>query len=253
MTSDVLAGSEMIALSVSSTVSSSPGSFHLSRRRRDLLGERRVVQVSHREVDGDAQPVALGVPARELAERLVEHVAGERLDQAGLLGRRDELARRDQTARRMLPARERLDAGDRARADVELGLVVQHELAVANRARQLREQLEARRVVAVELLVVEGMRRSGLLGHVHRDIGALQEHVDVAAVRGEARHADAGLDVERQAIGLERQLERGEDALERLVEIGRGLGKLADEDAELVAAQPRDRVAAAQHRLETPG
>ncbi len=152
----------------------------------------------------------------------------------------------------MLPAHERLDAGELAGVDVELGLVVQHELALANRARQLGQQLEARRVVAVELLVVHGMRQPGLLGHVHGDIGALQQRVDVAAVRGEARHADAGLDVERQAIGLERQLQRGEDALEGLVEVVRGLRQLPDEDAELVAAEARDGVAAAQDGLEAP-
>ena len=37
------------------------------------------------------------------------------------------------------------------------------------------------------------------------------------------------------------------------VEVGLRIGELAHEDAELVAAEPRDRVAAAQHRLEPAG
>ena len=153
----------------------------------------------------------------------------------------------------MLPARERLDARELAGADVELGLVVQHELVVADRARQLGEQGEARRVVAVELLVVDGVRRARVLGEVHGDVGALQQQVDVAPVRRIARDADAGLDVERQAVRLERLLERGDDAVECVVEVALRVGELAHEDAELVAAEARDGIAAAQHRLEAPG
>ena len=107
--------------------------------------------------------------------------------------------------------------------------------------------------MAIELRRVERVRRARLLGQVHGDIGALQQHVDVAAVRREARDADARLDVQRQAVDLERLLERGEDALERLVEVVVRVGELPHEDAELVAAEARHRVAAAQHRLEPPG
>ena len=153
----------------------------------------------------------------------------------------------------MIPAHERLDAGQLARLERELGLVVEHELVVADRARQLREQRQPRRVVAVELRCVERVRHAGLLGEVHGDVGALEQEIDVAAVRGEARDADAGLDVKRQAVDLERLLEGGEDALERLFEVDVRGRELAHEDAELVTAEAGDGVAAAQDRFEPPG
>ena len=187
-------------------------------------------------------------PARELAEGLVEHVQRERLHQPGLLGRRDEVARRDHAALRVLPAHERLDARELARAHVDLRLVVQQQLAVADRARKLGEQRQARGVVMVELGRVDRVRRARVLGEVHRDVGALQQQVDVVSVSRIARDADARLDVQRQPVDEERLLERREDPLDHVLEDARRLADVRDEDAELVAAEPGHRVGLAHDR-----
>ena len=83
--------------------------------------------------------------ARALAQRAVEHPAGQVGDQAGALGQRHELAGREQAARRVLPAHERLDADHRAGAQRDLRLVVQDELVLVDRAAQLGEQRERAR------------------------------------------------------------------------------------------------------------
>ena len=63
----------------------------------------------------------------------------------------------------------------------------------------------------VELRRVQGVCRPLLLGAIHRDIGALQQDVDVPAMRRVAGDPDARLDVPREAVDEKRFVERGED------------------------------------------
>jgi hypothetical protein len=63
----------------------------------------------------------------------------------------------------------------------------------------------------VELRRVQGVCRPLLLGEIHRDIGALQQDVDVPAMRRVAGDPDARLDVQREAVDEKRFVERGED------------------------------------------
>ena len=89
----------------------------------------------------------------------------------------------------MLPAHERLRAERGAGRDVDLRLVVQHELALIERGVEVVEHLEPQTVEVVELRVVDGDAGVGVLGGVHRDIGAPQQVDDEGAVvaLGDAR------------------------------------------------------------------
>ena len=102
----------------------------------------------------------------------------------------------------------------------------------------------------VELRGVEGVGRALLLRQVHRDVGALEEQVDVAAVARIAGDSDAGLDVEREPVDQERLVERRQDPLDSGLEAARALDEIGDEHPELVAAEPRDRVGVAKDRAE---
>ena len=70
--------------------------------------------------------------------RLLEHVAPERDDQAGVLGERDELGRGDAAAARVVPAHERLDRGRLAGREVDDRLVLDDQLALLDRALAAR-------------------------------------------------------------------------------------------------------------------
>jgi hypothetical protein len=109
----------------------------------------------------------------------------------------------------VVPARERLDALDLAARERDLRLVVEDQLGLVHRAAQLADQREAAGVVPVlvALLVVELVARALLLRHVHGDVGGAHHGVDGAAVLGEHRDADRGLDLEREAADDDRLLE----------------------------------------------
>src|SRR6185437_15267183 len=117
---------------------------------------------------------------------------------------RDEVARKHETVARMLPADKRFDSVDQLRAQVELRLIVEHELVLGDRSTQLAEDPESPRVVpiAVPVRLVERVTGSTRLRRVHCDVRVPQQLIDVFAVAGEARNADARLDAQRQAFDL---------------------------------------------------
>ena len=173
-TSRVRTGSAIIVDSVSSNLSI-PGSTSQWREHRlHLVGEVGVEEVARGQVHGHRQAQAAAEEAVALLERLVHHAQGERHDQAGLLGERDERVRVDQAALGVLPAQQRLDRLDLAAAQVRLRLVVEDQLALLDRAPQLADQHHARGVAVVERLVVERVGRVALLGRVHGHVGPLE-------------------------------------------------------------------------------
>ena len=223
------------------------------QQRADGLGQLLVVQAAGREVDRDADLEARLLPVRQLAERGIEAPAGERLDQAGLLGVRDELVGQDRALVRVAPAGERLDAVDRAGQQVELGLELERQLAALDRLAERARERQVPDRVAILVAVVELDRPGALLGRIHRDVGALQKARRVVGMLREQRDADADADLEPEAVGdLERPLHRVHDPF------GHAAGTLEvggrrQQDRELVAAEPRDRVAVADAVVETPG
>ena len=69
---------------------------------------------------------------------------------------------------------------------------------------------------------------------------------DVVAVVGEDRDSDAGLDLDREPCDDDRLGELLPELLGQVATAACGVADARCEDAELVAAQPRDRVALAQ-------
>ena len=220
----------------------------------DGAGEVRVAQIAHREVDSDIERCPALVPLPALLECRLDDVACERVDEAGLFGGLDELAGWEEASGWMLPTQESFDAFDGSVAEIELGLVVEDELALVERASQLADQLEAALVVAVVLGPVVGMAGPGLFGLVESDIGVLEELVCAVGIGRVAGDADARLGAERKPFDQEGLLQELFDPFE-----GAGARSLdalpagREEDPELVAAEPGERVGVAEPSAQRPG
>ena len=156
--------------------------------------------------------------------------------------------RHQQPAARVRPAHERLDAAHLARRDLGLRLVVQDELAAREPVAQLAQQLEPAAAVVVALGQVDLVAGARALGLVHRDVGALEQAERVVRVLREERDADAGVDVHPDPADAERALQRRPQP--QAGGARRGLVTRGEHDGELVAAEPRQRVALAQRHLQ---
>ena len=172
-----------------------PGRLEAGRLERiaDRRQELAVAQLCRREVDRDGKIPAPLPPGRGLTTGLAQHPGAERPDQAVGLGRRDELARRHQPAFGMVPAHQGLDADQAPARELQLRLVVQHELAPLQRLAQLALEPAAclrflvhRRLEEAEL--VAAVR----LGPVEGELGMLEQRVRIRPVLREQGDADAG-------------------------------------------------------------
>ena len=143
----------------------------------------------------DSGQTCLG-PRPGLKAGFAQHPASDRAYEPALFRDVDELRRRHQPARRMGPADQRFGAGDRSGPEVDLGLIVQSELAPLQGAPQAlldRLPLDGPHVhLRLEELVALA---AVLLGLVHGCVGVLDQGLDVEPVVGEDAHADAGGDV----------------------------------------------------------
>ena len=230
------------------------GSIPESRERG---GDRRLQvalgELAHGQVDGDPERARVGaqrVPARGLGAGGVEHEAPDRVDQAGLLGDGDEVRRQQAPARGVLPAQQRLDRGDRAIPQRDDRLVDDAQLPAGERAAQVvldRQALDrARTHRAVEDLKARAPARLGL---VHRRVGVADQARGLRALGAGDRDPQRGLREVLAGGELERRLEGGDDPLGHAR--GRALvGNPIEQDDELVAAEPRDRVAGPQRGLQ---
>ena len=191
------------------------------------------------------------LPAGRVAQRLLEHPLTDPLDHPALLGDRDELGRHHQAALRVIPAHQRLDARDAFVAEIHDGLIHDAQLVEVERAPQLvlgaptRERAHPQ--VVVEDVVASA---TALLCAVHRRVGVAQQGVGLLMAVSQ-RDADAGGDELGARVEHERPCEAGGDPL------GGGdrdplARDLLEQQAELVAAEARDRVGRA-HRLAQAG
>ena len=188
--------------------------------------------------------------ASDLTTGLAQHPAADLEDRVGLLGHPDEVVRADPAALGVLPAHEGLDADHPARRDLDDGLVLQDELAGGDRVLEVGRQLGA----GHHRLVHRGFEDdhpalATSLRRIHRDVGVAQQvagALDAGPARG---HADAGADVHVAALDLEERAHRRGQPVghaHRRLHVRR----VAQEDGELVAAEPGGHVAGAQHRPE---
>src|SRR5690606_36970605 len=139
-----------------------------------------------------------------------------------------------------IPADEGLEAPDSARVQIELRLVVDLELALADRPAQPGLDVAPLAQARVHPRLEEPMGAAAFgLGAVEREVAHLHELFGArAVVRGE-RDADARADDDRVAFELERAVERLDDARGEIAG-RRGIADAALEHRELVAAEARD-------------
>ena len=149
---------------------------------------------------------------------------------------------------RVLPAHQRLDAPHGAGPDLGLGLVVQHQLAGLQRAVQITDERQPIAAVAVALRQVDLVTGAHPLRLVHRDVGALEQPERGARVMRVDRDADAGVDVDPDAADLEGLLQRR--AQPQPCRARRRLVARHQDDRELVAPEPGERVVLAQQRAQ---
>src|SRR5690606_31812367 len=98
----------------------------------DEVGKLQRRQVVHRQVDGDVELEVPGTPLPHLGKGHRQHLAGEVVDQAVVLGEANELIGPHQTVLGVLPAHQGLDPHDVAAGEVHHRLVVIDQLATGD-------------------------------------------------------------------------------------------------------------------------
>ena len=199
----------MIVVSVISSFSCAGDSPDSPERHFDLLHEVPLHELLARQIHADCQRqgwAELGLPGCHLAAGFAQCPDADRHNQAGLLGRRDEISRQDQSAIGVLPAQEALEAIQAAARELDDRLIVQLELAPVDGVAQIGLQLETHQRPLPHAGVEQF--RAGLpegLGPVHRRVGVAQDGLGrIVAVH--ARHdADAGGREDLMAGDVERR------------------------------------------------
>jgi hypothetical protein len=149
----------------------------------------------------------------------------------------------------MVPAHQRLGPDDRARHQVDLGLVVHDDLAAGDRRGQLADQAQPLLGVPVARRRVERVAGTVGLGHVHGDVGALHQRLDVLGVLGVDGGADARADEQAHALVVKRLPDRGLQQLGDLLGLDRS-GARGEQHGELVAAEACHEVDGRGHRRQ---
>ena len=177
------------------------------------------------------------LPGGRLAACVAEHRIGERHDEPGLLGHRDEIGRADHPTAGTGPAHERLEAADVRRGQLDDRLVDEREVVALDRLAQLgleRQALDRRGVhVRVEDLIAAA---AGRLGAIHRDVGVAQQFVHGGVWRAAEHDADTRRRVDLVAVQADRIAERPLQALGDEAHLV-GRGETLDQHRELVAAE----------------
>ena len=274
-TACVRAGSAITVDSVISTIIRR-GSTPATRAARSVLSTKSGCQSWRSEtLKATSSSSPFAAQAAAWRHDSSHHPLADRLDQAGLLGERDEVERGHEPAVGVLPADQRLDADHRhavaarlqrgVRAcQVDDRLVVEDELVPVDGLAQAGDHLEP---------LLDGLgaggehprgRRAGLLRLVVRRVGVLEEHARLVRVEREDADARTGAHEQLGAVDRERARERGVHALgDRLGRRGQPAGALrglrvadvqvGQQNEELVGAVARDDVARASDPDEPLG
>ena len=115
-------------------------------------GDVLPAQLHRRDVDRHLDIVR---PAGGIGAGLPQHPFAERHDQPGFFRDRDEFGGRDHAADGMVPADQRLAAADFVRLQIQQRLVMQYELAVADRLAQVHLDRAARVDAGIHLAFEE--------------------------------------------------------------------------------------------------
>ena len=175
--------------------------------------------------------------------RLAEHPKAQRDDGPRVLGDVDELERAEQATGRVVPADERLDAQRLLGLEVDDRLIVHDEFVADQGLLQIGLHLEAfqrARMHERTEELVPGLAR-GLRG-VHRGV-RVPDHLVGVRLPGDAdRDADGRAYEQLPSPDLEWDRERRQETIRHGASAGL-VGIVLQQDPELVAADPRYRVA----------
>ena len=163
----------------------------------------------------------------------------EIVDQAGILGDRDEVRGRDGPALGMAPAQQRLAAADPAVLEVKQRLIVQLEAAVDDGLAQLQLQTAPRLGARVHAGLEEPVGAAAVaLRAIEREVGVAQQLIEVEPIGRRNRDADAGVGRDQVPAAIDRLANALVDRGQQL----HGLGLITDrglDHGKLVAAEPR--------------
>ena len=249
--------SSALAAPARSASSAALGELELEHRRVDAVhgdevtdtaGKPWVLEIASANVHRDSQGQSAVGPLRALSERLAEHVRRQRLHELGLLGEGEEFAGKHQSETRVRPSDECLDADDLTTSQLDLGLVVEHELVVLDRVLEFAEHEQPRLPRPRRFAQLDRPARD--LRFVHRLVRMLQQTVDVVAVVGVDRESGADPDLERDTRNRQRALELALDLVDRRTR-GRHVLDVTEQHRELVTAEPSRDVDAATGATET--
>ena len=151
---------------------------------------------------------------------------------------------REQAVQGVGPADQPFDPGDAARAIAQLGLVIEDQFFLLDRAAQIADQGQAGGAVGVLVGGVHDIAEAAALGDIHRHIGAAQQGFGVRAVVGIEGEADADPHIEGMPFQLEGGFQGGQELAGgpvRALRVGP-----RQQHGELVAAQPGHRIGGPQ-------
>ena len=210
--------------------------LRLFQRYAQHFQEQRVAELHLRHVDGhDEVAVALFAQQHQFAASRAQHPFTEVDDDARILGNRNETVGRDELAVRRLPAQQRFGAHGAARGQVDLRLIHDKQLVLAEgRAQRMHHahsfadfDAHAARKIEVPGALLAFCPFQG-------DIGILQRIGARARMFAQPYEAQGGRQLHVLAIDAERRLEQGQD-----------LGRV---DLRRVAQHAKDVAAQARHR-----
>ncbi len=217
------------------------------------LDEIGALEMAPGDVDADHPVRHVGPPRLQLAQRLAQHPFADVDDDVAVLDDRQEVHRPHQPPLRMLPAQQRFHADDAAGAHVELGLVVQPQLAGAQRGAHLRAAV----VVGAHLFVQVGVEEVETLaardlGLVQGLVGVAQQEVGAGLGAGVDGHAHAGRHLHHFSFAQVVAFQRGHQALQHGGD-GVAFAKFGQQQHEFIAAQARHVLAVLGQLVQAAG
>ncbi len=155
-----------------------------------------LIELLRRKIDRHPQNRQIPpLPFRDLVTGQAQDQIAQGGHQAQFLGQGNELVRRDQATFRMAPADQRFQADHKAGFQVDLRLIMQLELVVADGSLQGDTQPDTAQGGAVHIRPVKLVALSaGLFRLIHGGIGIAHQFVRVFGIIGEQGNPDAGRD-----------------------------------------------------------
>ena len=192
-------------------------------------------------------------PFRRFPARGFQHELAELVDQAGIFRHRDEIRRADHAALRMTPAQQRLATADLVVAEIDHRLVVNLEPAPGDGLAQFQLERAPRLGARIHARLEEAIGAAAVaLGSVQREVGILQELVEMDAVPRRHRDADAGIGGDQVTGAFEGSPDRAVDRLHQLFGVHGTAHRILD-DGEFVPAQPRGDIGLTEAAAQAPG